>query len=133
MCKKALPFRGLGLALLLFLVLGCDTGPKMYPVAGKITFDGEPVEDGVITLIALEPGIAPDAGPIKNGAFHFKAKAGAKKVEIRASRVVGQSAMGPIKKEYIPRRYHAESTLREEVKPDASNQFTFELTGDKKK
>jgi hypothetical protein len=66
-------------------------------VTGRVTFDGQFVEDGVITLNSLDPAVGSDAGR-----FDITAKQGPKKVEIRASRVVGQSAMGPVKKKYIP-------------------------------
>jgi hypothetical protein len=115
---------------LVWLATGCDQGPKMYPVRGTITFDGQPVEEGDIIFVPIDPNLNPDSGPIKNGHFAFAAKAGKKRVEIRASRVVPgkQSPMGPIHESYIPPEYNSRSRLEAEVVPGGTNQWDFPLT-----
>jgi hypothetical protein len=126
-------WRAVVLALAFLSMLGCSSGPRTYRVTGHVTFDGQPVEDGEILLIPEDKSISPDAAPIQDGVFDFKAKPGVKRVEIRASHAIAQSAMGPVMKEYIPPRYNGESTLREEVQPTDANQFTFDLKGESKK
>lgn len=103
-----------------------------YPVTGKVSFSGMPVEEGEIVLEDAT-GLPPDAGKITNGEFSFRAKAGKKIVRIRASREVeGEENAGipgtPVRRDYIPEKYNTKSTLAEEVKADAPNEFSFELT-----
>jgi hypothetical protein len=117
---------------ILLVTLGCSSGPKMYRVTGEATFDGEPVDNGEILLLAVDKRVSPDAGRIEKGKFDFLAKPGIKRVEIRATKQIGTSAMGPIMKEYVPIQFNGESTLQEEVKEIPENRFTFTLTSKKK-
>jgi hypothetical protein len=119
------------LGALLLLFAGCSSG--LCPVSGTVTFDGEPVEEGEVVFMPVDPKVRPDAEPIQNGSFNFQASPGPKRVEIRASRVIGTTSMGPRKEQFIPVRYNDQSTLTEEVKPSSDNHFTFTLTGDKPK
>jgi hypothetical protein len=114
---------------------GCSSSrEERFPVMGTVTFDGQPVPEGYITLKPQEDGIAVDAGKIVNGQFEFEAKVGAKRVVIEASRP------GPIDPEmgvptpvpYIPAKYNTKSTLAAEVKPGSDNRFDFPLTSDAK-
>src|SRR5690242_9393536 len=67
---------------------GCSgNGPELIPITGTVTFDGQPIPTGNITLMAADGKIAPDAGNILNGQFTFSAKAGLKRVEIQAERL----------------------------------------------
>lgn len=103
------------------------SGPKMVPVSGTVTFVGKPVEKGEILFQPGEPGIAPDGGAIENGAFAFKAKVGKRTVQIRASRAIKMTDMGPLMEQFIPAKYNANSDLVQEVKESGSNRFTFDL------
>jgi hypothetical protein len=73
--------RFLGLILLLLAVAGCQRGPRIVPVSGTITLDGQPVKDAAV-MFMLNPGnriatgITDAAGryslsthPTGNGAF----------------------------------------------------------------
>jgi len=114
--------------------LGCHSGPRLYDVSGIVTFDGKPVDEGEMILVAADNSVAPDVGKIEGGEFHFKAKAGKKKVQIRASRKVpGQGPMGEnfVYDSYIPHRYNDETTLEAEVSTTSDNHFRFELQPDK--
>jgi hypothetical protein len=112
-------------------VIGCGpSGPETYPVSGTVTFDGEPVPDGYVTLTPEDAAAAPDSGPILAGKFSFRAKPGPKTVEIEASRFVGPEnpVMGLRPREpYIPAKYNRNSILREEVVPDGENHYEFVL------
>jgi hypothetical protein len=122
-------------ALLLFLaggllVLGCGRGARTYPVSGRVTLDGQPLETGDIYFMPVDPNVAADAGKITAGEFRFEAREGKMRVEIRASREVPgkKSPMGNIRKEeYIPARYNRETILEADVQPNGKNVYTFEL------
>src|SRR5262245_61864897 len=118
-------------ASLLFFTFGCDAGrPARYRVTGFVTFDRQPVEGGEIVFVPVDKGVAPDAGRIDNGSYDLLAKAGKKRVEIRASRpVVGgkPNPMGPVYQDYIPEKYNARTMLEADVKPDGPNHFDYEL------
>ena len=59
----------------------------MYVVSGKITCDGEPVQEGHIALVPLDGSLVPDNAFFKDGKYSLLARPGEKRVEIRASRV----------------------------------------------
>lgn len=49
-------FRYIGLLLLLILAIaGCQRGPRIVPVSGTITLDGQPVKDAAV-MFMLNPG-----------------------------------------------------------------------------
>jgi len=115
-------------------VAGCgNAGPRTYPVTGTVTLDGEPLKEADILFLPLDPALGPDAGQIRDGKFAFQAKAGRKRVEVRASRpVVIKTAMGEttIWKNYLPARYNTQSTLQAEVTPRGNSDFTYHLRSD---
>ncbi len=125
--------RRVALAGLLAAALGCGPGGAV-PVSGTVTFHGTPVEDGEVLLLDPEQKTAPDAGKITAGRFNFLAKAGKKRVEIRASREVPSkaSAMGKVYEDYIPPEFNAHSTLTAEVRPGERNHWEFKLAPRKK-
>lgn len=117
---------------------GCgSSSPTLYDVTGTVTFDGQPVTDGEIILIPVEPGETPDAGPIKDGKFSLKARPGEKKVDIQAVRkhptkTVPDPVTGtrPALESYIPERYNSKTELTAEIGP-GQEPLEFDLTGDK--
>jgi hypothetical protein len=118
-----------------FALQGCgDAGPKTYPVSGTVSLDGRPLEEGDIYFYPLDPNISADAGKIQAGQFAFRTKAGKKRVEIRASRVVpGKKTPmgGPMRTEFLPARYNTQTTLAAEVLAQGENRFEFPLESDK--
>jgi hypothetical protein len=136
MATRSRRFTPLGLAAVWLFAFGCaDSRPALYRVTGTVSFDGRPVEGGEIIFVPVDKGAAPDAGRIDNGAYDMLAKAGKKRVEIRASRpVVGgkPNPMGPVYQDYIPEKYNARTTLAADVKPDGENRFDYELKSAKK-
>lgn len=122
-------------AAIALLALGCGKGDprsRSFEVSGTVTFDGQPVEDGGITLVSDDPTLASDAGSIKDGQFKFLASAGKKKVQIRASREVPQPGpkdvpRDPKFEEYVPAKYHEKTELEIEVVPGGQNHFDFPL------
>ncbi|MFH1304763.1 MAG: hypothetical protein ABIK07_27225 [Planctomycetota bacterium] len=80
-------------ALLMVLVTsisGCGgqsdyTGEKRFPVTGTVSFGGEPVSNGMISLIPEDGTSNPAGGPIENGAFTIPAEKGPNKTSYRVA------------------------------------------------
>ncbi len=121
---------------LLLVACGCGpSAPELYDVTGTVTFDGQPVTDGEIILFPIEAGQTPDAGPIKDGKFAFKARPGEKKVDIQAVRkdptkTVPDPVTGtrPALESYIPERYNTKTELTVEIGP-GQDPLEFDLKG----
>ncbi len=121
------------MCLLLAATAGCGhSGAVTFPISGTVTYNGKPLPDGSIVLLPVSGPSAADPGTIHDGRFAFAARAGRKKVEIRAMREVGpiiRSMGARDKQSYIPGRYNSQTTLSAEVVPDGPNQFAFDLKG----
>lgn len=125
--------------IILLLVVGC--GPRELvpvPVHGTVTLDGKPLPDGQISFIT--PGQVPKSLPIENGRFTGEVKPGEKRIEIAAYRPARAApdvpaSMRPLieagKENYLPSRYHSNSTLTETVRETGDNAFQFTLTSEK--
>jgi hypothetical protein len=48
-----------GLAALALAATGCDSGPKLHDVSGRVTLDGAPLPEGDITLLPDGTAAAP--------------------------------------------------------------------------
>jgi hypothetical protein len=74
--------RPLGFLLILVLatVGGCSNAPKYASVKGTVTFNGKPIEKGLITF-AL-PGRPPSTMDIQEGKFNGQAMVGENKVSV---------------------------------------------------
>src|SRR5262245_61161133 len=111
---------------------GCGSSEseiERFPVTGTVTLDGAPLENGTIRLLDLNGG--GDGGEIKNGNFSMQATAGAKRVEIQATResekeVEGKEGSGITQVEsVVPSQYNTSSTLTAEISPDEPNELEF--------
>lgn len=115
-------------ALLAGFTAGCQTDP-FTEVTGTVTMDGAPLAEGEIIFIAPDNSATPSAGPIKDGRFQFRATAGAKKVQVNATRDTGRVSEGaPVRESIVPERYNTKTELTADVKPKVPNEFKFELT-----
>ncbi len=127
------PSSALALLVALLLVSGCGPSkPETVPVSGTVTWNGQPLPQGSILFQPEDGKGVPDPGDIKDGRYQLQAKAGKKKVEIRATRESGKvdPAMGAAPREqYIPAEYNEKTTLRAEVKSGEKNEFNFPLVG----
>ncbi len=105
----------LGLPFLLFLGCG-ESGPKLNPVAGKISYDGKPLTRGTISLrpekaSAKETSIEPYAEIKADGSFELKtgAKDGAPVgkyiVLVTATEEIDPKNASAAPKDLIPRKY----------------------------
>jgi hypothetical protein len=127
-------------ALACLAAAGCGKGNDgRSSVTGDVTFDGEPLESGVVTLIPGPGTKSPSAGAeIVNGKFTIPESGGPQpgsfRVEITASRKTGEQrdeggmvGMIDVTEQYIPERYNKASELTVDVDPGA-NKLEFELT-----
>jgi hypothetical protein len=129
---------------LLSTSVGCGDGKVR--VRGTVTFDGQPVDNGVISFEPAD-GRGPNTGSaITDGRFELSGPAeatpGKKIVRIRASRPTGRriesgppAPPGTLVDEleaYIPAQYNAKSTLTAEIVPGKVNEITLELLPSKK-
>lgn len=119
--------------LAMFLPAGCSNEPRLYPVSGSVSLDGQPVAGGDILFISPDGVRGPDPGKIKDGNYALKTTKGKKRVEISASKIRPGGARGgggePVPEEYIPARYNMESKLNADVQPNDNNRFDFSLEG----
>ena len=124
---------GCMLAVVVLMLAGCSRGPKTAAITGLVTFNG------YIYMVPIEPGKAPDAGPVVNGRFSFKTLPGQKLVRIEAAREIpGRMApnsvgeMVPVKEQYIPAEFNKRSELTADLKAGI-NSVDFKLTGEVRK
>lgn len=122
--------------------LGCGLsgpeGPARAITFGKVTFNGQPIANGMIRFI---PNDGPAAqGQIKDGSYHINYKGGVPvsvcRVEIEAfkagSEKVVISADGKtayVAVQFLPDTYNINSTLQAEISPDEENERNFKLSG----
>ncbi len=115
----------------LVLLGSCSREPKLYPVSGSISLDGQPVSDGDILFLSADGARGPDPGQIKNGKYELKTTAGSKRVQISVSKIRPGGARGaggePVPEEYIPARFNLESELTADVQKAAENVANFDL------
>ncbi len=126
------------------LLVGCESGPPMAPVSGRVTFNGKPLEFGTV-MFQLSSGGQPARGQIQSdGTFElgtFAAGDGAIVGEHKV-RITSYSGQAPGKSDeasagggtlgqlLIPKRYtmFGTSKLTATVKPDGNEPFEFDLT-----
>lgn len=130
--------------VLALVVSGCggSSGPERNSISGKVTLDGQPVEEGQITFTPTGDKGTVTGAEIKAGAYSVPKEngpvIGSHKVSIRASRKTGRQvpAVAPapdgtmidVTEEYIPTKYNFESTLTAEVKSGDNKNVDFALT-----
>jgi len=134
----------LGMILPILLCLsGCgSSGPPRGSVQGKVTLDGQPVEQGTITFLPTGGTTGPSAGGVITGGQYSIEEdkgpvAGKSRVEIRWERKTGKKVpagspsppgtMIDQVAEAIPAKYNSKSTLEKEIK-EGDNTLDFELT-----
>jgi hypothetical protein len=129
-------------AFLAFLFgTGCGEPSDNFPrelVLGKVTFDGRPLEAGMILFLpTAAEGKTQASGLIRDGKYDIPRREGpvpgTYRVVITASAGNAAPPAGapgkelPMPKELIPARYNTKSDLKVEVKKGGENQFNFDL------
>ena len=127
----------LALAAALAFLSGCSGRPS---VSGTVTFNGQPVDGGVIVFIPEGQGGKQASAPIVDGKFSISSgegpTPGKNRVEITWHKKTGKKVPTPGDPgteidetvQVIPNQFNTGSTLVEEVKP-GSNEFKFDLKG----
>ncbi|MBI1347798.1 hypothetical protein GC163_16100 [bacterium] len=147
---NVVPFRLLLLTSLICLGCGGTQSVPRAAVRGEVTWNGEPVETGVVLFVpeANTPDSATSPVPAKiaQGRFELTEEegppVGTHRIEIRASRKTGKRTPEPtpamkrfdptltsveIVQQYLPPRFNDNSTLSKVVEP-GENVFQFDLT-----
>lgn len=127
-------FRAAWVVFAVAVVAGCSSsaGPKLYPVSGKVTFEGEPVKEGRITFKVGGTAGKGYSAEIKDGAYSAQIEPGKAVVEVTASRLIpgkfdtSNGTKEPVGEMYIPAKYNSATKLSAEIKPQ-SNDVPFDL------
>jgi len=128
--------------LALTVCMGCDFGPKTLPVAGEVTFDGQPVQKGRIQFIPVDgtPGrttggsitdgryaIAKEGGPLADGTYAVRILGMRKSDKKIADPMSPSGALMQIEENYLPAAYNSRTTLKVVV-CESSLDFRLEKT-----
>lgn len=117
---------------------GRSDGPPRVVVAGSATYDGQPIERGTIRFVPDASSNLPlTVATIANGTYRADNKGGVPvgthRVEIHGFRTTdGGANADPAhvrEEQYLPAKYHAESTLTIDVRADTDvlvQDFTLE-------
>jgi hypothetical protein len=132
-------------ALGLGLLSGCgaNSGPTRQEVAGKVFYDGSPLDNGVIYFNPLDGQASGDGAPITNGDYRIVRDKGLFPGRYRVTIYGGDGAAGtgaagtgdPARpkpgltraRERIPPEYNEKSNVIKEVKEGGSNTFEFNI------
>lgn len=130
---------------LIVLVLGCDGGPKLAPVSGKVTLNGQPLAEAWLDFqpIATGDDINPGAGSVgttdKDGRYTLKtvhgktgAVVGKHRVSITLKDPTGGNAdadpaRGKRGFKQLPVRYNFQSELTVDVPAGGRSDVDFPL------
>jgi len=127
--------RLVGLVALTCLLLGC--GERKSTVNGTLTFDGQPVQSGMITFVRSEGELVREGAVIQSGAFRVTLEPGEYKIELSAQKVVGKRKQKgfdgkdeevELSEELFPERFNTKTTLMKKVGP-GTNTMTLDIKG----
>ena len=123
-------FVAIVLSLATFFSLGCSGRSDLASVRGKITLDGQPLENAFVVFAPTTHGTSSRGKTDGSGHYEMMftdsekgAWIGENLVRINTGDVAGN---GPAPKERVPAVYNTSTTLKVDVKP-GSNSFDFEL------
>lgn len=113
----------------LLVLAGCrgNDGPKRIAVSGKVTFRGQPVDDGQIRFVAQGETLAPvTIVRIKGGAYDTIVSGGVPvgthRIEIRSYDPKEPEPTGPgqpPRRQLLPAKYNASTQLEITIPPDS--------------
>ena len=116
---------------------GCGPDDGLVTVTGTITLDGQPVENGSISLMSVD-GRGAGGDVITDGHYSARTAPGETAVQIYAHKTVKKQNPTPEEIErnltedqvqLLPSVYNRQSKLRIDITPD-SHEFDFNLTSD---
>lgn len=139
----------LGCLSVCLAVIGCGKrdyeGEQRFPVSGKVTVDGQPLDVGVIAFFPQGKGDSAgrvSGAPIRDGVYSVPEEKGPNaatyRIEIHWNKRTGKQVPNPFDKsemidqlmEGLPAKYHKNSELTAEVSADKTT-FDFELKSEK--
>jgi hypothetical protein len=128
-----LKFAACGLALLACLA-GCGRGGGMAAISGTVSYDGKPLEKGLISFVPIDGKGPTAAAPVTDGKYSVKVAPGKKLVKIEGYKVIGEhpfSRYNPRividQKQILPPRYNTNSELTRDIAcGDRTCDFTLE-------
>jgi hypothetical protein len=115
------------------------TGDQRFPLSGKVTVNGQPIQLGVIAFMPQGDKARVSGGPIRGGNYSIPeengANAGTYHVVIHWNKMTGKKIPNPLDRtqiidemeEGLPPKYHKNSELTAEVSADQTT-FNFDLT-----
>ena len=111
---------------------GAPEGPRTYTVTGTVAYTGQPLKEADLVIRTADGKHAAGA-KVTDGKFVLKAPVGVSIVEITALRDVpgefredNPGEKVPVREQFIPAKYNAETTLKMDVKPD-TKEVKFDL------
>ena len=101
---------------------------------GKVTLDGQPLQEGTIAFDPTDGATATAGGNITNGQYSVPLDSGPKIVRIEATKVISSTkdpasstgALIEVRESIIPTKYNQQSELKADVK-SGENTFDFDL------
>jgi hypothetical protein len=120
----------LGSILALIVFAGCAPSSSEVEVTGDVTWNGTPIQNGMIVLQPQDPKTAPAGGQIRDGKFRLQSKPGKMRVQIEAVRATDETdpdtgtKLGEM---FIPPRYNSQTTLEADITRGAANHLEFAL------
>jgi len=123
-------FRALAIAVLVFGIASCaEQPPPLYRVTGTVTWQGKPIESGVINLVDPGGQTSPASAKIVNGKFETRITQGVKTMIVYNQRDLGFNKVmnQNIFTNDVPAEYNAHSKLRFEVLPNDDNVYDVAL------
>jgi hypothetical protein len=133
----------LGGVLVLPLAGGCSArGPVRHEITGRVTYKGEPVDDGIIEFEPLDNQGTKDGSSINNGEYRIPQGKGLLPGRYRVNVYIGDGTSGagnaspdtPARrpgtkrgKERAPPEFNKESKQVREVTEGGPNRFDFDI------
>jgi hypothetical protein len=135
--------RGIAALFLGLLLVGCNQAPggaKRAKVEGKVTVNGQPVANGFVRFMALDPDGMNASAIIKDGHYSVEEKSGPTKGKYRVEfnvpsaqkkMVPNDDVPGQFREEApetIPAKYNTKSTIVQAIEPEKPQVLDFSLT-----
>ena len=128
--------RVLLLALAILGSVGCRRSPTYGPladVAGTVTVDGKPLNDGTVAFVTPATGDV-QVFPVRDGQFTGRSRVGERRVEFRRyaaakAEASGLELPGPslFPANTLPDHLNSMSTITVTIAAEGRNEFTFDL------
>ena len=117
-------------------LIGCDRGPRLYPVSGTVQYKGENVKFGTINFRAADGSTG--AAQVVDGKYTIPAEGGLTPGEYKVAinypdpkipPPSGTEAPGEAipQREMLPKKYNDETELTAQVKADTNKDISFQI------